>query len=158
MRTLDDTLDQYAYHPATPDTAPRFGALRDATMGFTREVWGLVPEGPEKTLAFRALQQFLMYANLAVALTTPADLTNQAVARVLPTDGAVSPATQPLRDQHIVNGECYGPVAKNADKDSGRTTSVVCHFGLCDWRVDHPEHDLSLAEWQVAHNGASKIR
>lgn len=85
MRTLNDALDQFAYHPATEDTAPRHSALRDAVLTFTQETWDLIPDGPEKTLALRGLQQFLMHAQLAVALTAPADLSpTRAVARVLP--------------------------------------------------------------------------
>jgi hypothetical protein len=92
MRSLDDALNQFAYHPATPEVAPLYSTMRDATMAFTRETWALIPDGPEKTLAYRGLQQFLMHANLAIALTVPADLTNAAVARVLPEDLTPPPA------------------------------------------------------------------
>jgi hypothetical protein len=72
MRTLDDARDQFSYHPATEDTAPRHDAIRTAFLGFVAEVWPLIPDGPEKTLAVRRLQEAQMYANLAVALTAPA--------------------------------------------------------------------------------------
>lgn len=88
MRTKQDVLEQIAYHPATKEVAQTYGDLRDVTMGFIEETWERIPDGPEKTLAYRHLQQFLMYANLAVALTTPADLTNHHVARVLPPEDA----------------------------------------------------------------------
>jgi hypothetical protein len=85
MRTLDDALNQFAYHPATEDTAPRHAALRDETIAFAQRTWELIPDGPEKTLAYRGLQQFLMQANLALALTAPADRgETRAVPRVLP--------------------------------------------------------------------------
>lgn len=84
MRTLEDALNQFAYHPATPGVAATFARLRDITMETARESWELIPDGPEKTLAMRGLQQFLMHANLAVAMTTPADLATPHVARVLP--------------------------------------------------------------------------
>ena len=71
MRTLDDALDQFAYHPATEDTAPRHDAIRSAFLSFVGEVWPLIPDGPEKTLAVRRLQESQMFANLAVALTAP---------------------------------------------------------------------------------------
>lgn len=86
MRTLADAIDQFAYHPATPEVAATFGALRDKVIGLTEDTWDLIPDGPEKTLAYRGLQQFLMHANLAVAMTTPADRTTHNVARVLPED------------------------------------------------------------------------
>lgn len=72
MRTLDEALGQFAYHPATEDTAPRHDAIRTAFLRFVEDVWPLIPDGPEKTLAVRRLQQAQMYANLAVALTAPA--------------------------------------------------------------------------------------
>jgi hypothetical protein len=85
MRTLDDALETFAFHPATEDTAPRHAALRDETLAFTGRTWDLIPDGPEKTLAYRGLQTFLMHAQCAVALTAPADLSEtRAIARVLP--------------------------------------------------------------------------
>lgn len=85
MRTLEDVLDQFAYHPATPETAPKHSAIRDSFAVFARELWDLVPAGPEKTLVFRELQKAQMFANLSVALTAPADLSDtRDVARVLP--------------------------------------------------------------------------
>ena len=71
MRTLDDALDQFAYHPATEETAPKHDAIRGAFLRFVEELWPLVPDGPEKTLVFRDLQRGQMNANLAVALLAP---------------------------------------------------------------------------------------
>lgn len=88
MRTLEEVLDQFAYHPATPETAPKHSAIRDSFAAFARELWELVPPGPERTLVFRELQRSQMFANLAVALTAPADLSEtRDVARVLPGAG-----------------------------------------------------------------------
>ena len=84
MRSLEDVLNQLAYHPATPDVSEKFARMREIAMETARESWDLIPDGPEKTLAYRGLQQFLINANLAIALTTPADLVNAGVARVLP--------------------------------------------------------------------------
>jgi hypothetical protein len=72
MRSLDDVLDQFSYHPATADTAPKHDAIRSAFLRFAAELWPLVPSGPEKTLVFRELQKAQMMANLSVALTAPA--------------------------------------------------------------------------------------
>lgn len=71
MRTLDDVLDQFAYHPATEETAPKHEAIRSEFLAFIERLWPLVPDGPEKTLVFRELQKGQMMANLAVALTAP---------------------------------------------------------------------------------------
>lgn len=84
MRTLDEALNQFAYHPATPEVSAKYAELRARVMGLAGMTWDLIPDGPEKTLAFRGLQQFLMHANLAIAMTTPADLKTPDVARVLP--------------------------------------------------------------------------
>lgn len=86
MRTELEAVEQFVYHPATPAAAATYAQLRGLVVGLTQDAWALIPDGPEKTLAFRALQQFLMYANLAVALTTPPDLTTAHIARVLPED------------------------------------------------------------------------
>jgi hypothetical protein len=84
LRTLDDVVNQLCYHPATPEVAATFAELRKTAIACAERAWDLIPDGPEKTLAMRGLQQFLMHANLAVALTTPADLVTPDVARVLP--------------------------------------------------------------------------
>jgi hypothetical protein len=87
MRSLDDAYQQFAYHPATPETAPRHAAVRDLLACTVRELWEIVPDCPEKTLAIRKLQEMGMYANLAIALTAPADHGDtRTVARVLPPD------------------------------------------------------------------------
>lgn len=84
MRTLEDVLDQLAYHPATPEVSEKYAAMRAECTALVKNTWNLIPDGPEKTLAMRGLQQFLMHANLAIALTTPADYKTPNVARVLP--------------------------------------------------------------------------
>lgn len=84
MRTLNDAIDQFGYHPATPEVAPKYAQLRQAAIGLATETWDLVPDGPEKTTALRGLQQWLMYSNLAVALTVPVDLDTPHIARTLP--------------------------------------------------------------------------
>lgn len=84
MRTLDDALAQFAYHPATPETAPKHNAVRTLAAKTATTLWDLVPDGAEKTLALRALQEMAMYANLAIALTVPVDTEHAATARILP--------------------------------------------------------------------------
>ena len=85
MRSLEEAFDQFAYHPATADTAPRHAAIRDVFSEVVEVLWPLLPDGPEKTLTLRKLQEAQMYANLAVALTAPADRSHtRSVARVLP--------------------------------------------------------------------------
>lgn len=97
MRTLDEARNQFSYHPATEETARQHAAVRDIFRGILDPLWHTVPDGPEKTLMFRALQESQMYANLAIALTAPADESEtRAVARVLPEGG--EPRDFPVRD------------------------------------------------------------
>lgn len=86
MRTLDDVLTLISYHPATPEVAAKYATMRELTATLAQEAWPLIPDGPEKTVAFRGLQDFLMHANAAIAQTTPADLVTPHVARVLPAE------------------------------------------------------------------------
>ena len=94
MRSLDEVFDQFAYHPATKDTAKTFSIIRALFKPLAHELWDLVPDVPEKTLALRKLQEAQMYANLAVALSTPADTQTDDVARVMPGTVLDNPADQ----------------------------------------------------------------
>lgn len=97
MRTLEEAQDYFAYHPATPDTAPRHAAVRDLFAEVVERIWPLVPDGPDKTLVIRALWESQALANLAIARTAPVDTSpTRSVARVLPQD----------RDQATRVGQC----------------------------------------------------
>jgi hypothetical protein len=85
MRTLAEALAQFAYRPATAETARRHSAVRDVLSGTVEQLWDLVPDGPEKTLMLRELQAAGAVAHLAIALTAPADTgPTRSVARQLP--------------------------------------------------------------------------
>jgi hypothetical protein len=85
MRSLTDIALQFAYHPATEETARKHAAVRRILADAAARLWVEVPDGPEKTLAIRKLQESGMYANLAIALTAPvATAGTEDVARVLP--------------------------------------------------------------------------
>lgn len=87
MRTLAEAIDQFVYHPATEQTAPLHAAVRSTVIGLVKAWWNTLPEGPEKTLALRKLQEAAMYANLAIALLAPsADPATDAVPRTLLAD------------------------------------------------------------------------
>jgi hypothetical protein len=87
MRTLAEARSQFAYHPTTPETAPRHAAVRDLFRETLDRLWEILPDGPEKTMAIRGLQTSQAYANLAIALMAPADESEtRSVARVLPED------------------------------------------------------------------------
>jgi hypothetical protein len=72
MRTLQEALGQFHFHPATDDTRPKHAFVREAFASTVELLWGAVPDGPEKTVMLRKLQEAQMYANLAIALTAPA--------------------------------------------------------------------------------------
>lgn len=170
MRTLADVLDQFAYHPATPETAPKFGTLREEVSALAEKVWDLVPDGPEKTLAFRKLQEAQMYFNLAIALSAPADLTHHKVARVMPEEDSIpwvdiTPSKdliaetverkanldrEQARATNVVQGQCYGPISVQGE---GLERRAVCHWGICTWTKERAVDD-SVQELQVAHNDA----
>lgn len=85
MRSLDEAQNQFAYHPATEVTASQHAAVRDLFRDLLPALWEAVPDGPEKTLVLRKLQEAQMYANLAIALTAEADTgETRGVARTLP--------------------------------------------------------------------------
>jgi hypothetical protein len=84
MRTLPEVLDQFGYHPATPSTASAHNSLREIYKAQAKVIWNMIPDGPEKTICMRKLQESLMYANLAVALTAPVDEKTADIARILP--------------------------------------------------------------------------
>jgi hypothetical protein len=88
MRTLEDALNYFAYHPATPGpdgTGVRHAAVRDLFTEFLTRLWPLIPDGPDKTVTVRTLWETQTLANLAIALTAPADTSaTRLVARVLP--------------------------------------------------------------------------
>jgi hypothetical protein len=86
MRTIAEVENQFAYHPATKETAVVHDGLRCRFTAMAGDLWSLLPDGPEKTIVMRKLQEALMYANLAVALTAPEDQDTPAVARVVPPD------------------------------------------------------------------------
>lgn len=179
MRTLEEALDQFAYHPATPDTAPMFAAVRDKVMAFTRDIWELIPGSPEKTLALRHLQSFQMFTNLAIAMTSPADLTNHAVARVLPAeefetnpvavlprDAGPAPVpidppvgafvtqlslTEEQRESYTRGGQCTGPITiYDAEPNMQR---AKCYFDLCVWTAGpFPGGVANLQDLQLRHD------
>lgn len=85
MRSLDDALAHFVYHPATPETAAKHAALRDLFVDLIPKVWDLLPDGPDKTVVIRAMEEALQKGNAAIAMTAAADTSaTRSVARVLP--------------------------------------------------------------------------
>lgn len=62
----------FTYHPATDQaTMLHHEAVRDACKFAAHEIVNLTPTCPEQTLALRALQQAMMWANSAIAQFGP---------------------------------------------------------------------------------------
>jgi hypothetical protein len=62
---VENTL---GYHPANTVTAQRHAAMREAAKDFTRALVANAPGCPERTLAFRAVQEAMMWSNAAIAI------------------------------------------------------------------------------------------
>lgn len=166
MRDLQSLLSLFAYHPATPEVAQTYSNLRAAFKPLAEQVWDLVPDGPEKTLALRKLHEALMYANLAVALTSPeAEEGTDHVARILPEDAdALLLVAETLERKHdlelekakalnVIKGQCYGPIASAVDTfDPSRVAK--CHHNLCTWEFRYTDGDFDMAQLQNKHNDA----
>lgn len=65
---MSDWENQHAYHPATPESAPRHDAVRRACVDLARTLDQLVPEGLERDEAQKALQVVRMWANAGIAI------------------------------------------------------------------------------------------
>lgn len=91
MRTLDEARNYFAYHPATKETAETFDYIREGFLTLVAQLWDALPDGPDKTVALRALHVAQMQAIAAVAVSqSPADWVTPHVARVLPYETASS--------------------------------------------------------------------
>lgn len=83
--TPEEIVDRMAYHPATPEAAEKYDALRRAAIDFARLTVELVPGGREQSLMVTHIEEALMWGSKAIARTTPADTSDTSrVARVLP--------------------------------------------------------------------------
>jgi len=71
LRTKEDITNQFGYHKATSETGPLHDSIRKDFITFAKNIYDVIPDGPEKTIVMRKLQEALMYTNLAVALTAP---------------------------------------------------------------------------------------
>lgn len=84
QKAHDDVVQRMAYHPATKDTAPLFDTVRQIVMHASHELVDIVQPGREASLMLTHLEEALMWASKAIAMTTPVDIDNPRTARVLP--------------------------------------------------------------------------
>jgi hypothetical protein len=67
MRTLDEALDYLTYHTPDADTLPKYAAVNEAFQVLMGTLWDIIPDGPGKTTAIRAIGAARMQANSAIA-------------------------------------------------------------------------------------------
>ena len=66
--TLEDVQNTFTYHPPTGTQTKRYEGLRIAAARVARAFMQDCPESAERTLAIRALQQAVMWANASIAI------------------------------------------------------------------------------------------
>ena len=67
--TDEEKLNEiFTYHPATPNTAPKFEHLREAARHFAKVILLNVPPGADRTCALRHVRDAVMTANAGVSL------------------------------------------------------------------------------------------
>jgi hypothetical protein len=68
MRTKEEALKLFNYHPPKPGDSEKFKAVTAGFVALVDELWDLLPDGPGKTLVFRDLQIARVRANACIAL------------------------------------------------------------------------------------------
>lgn len=62
-----DIDNVFTYHPPVGDQVERYQDIRTAGRQIAHVIDELVPDGPEKTLAIRKIQEGVMWANAGIA-------------------------------------------------------------------------------------------
>ncbi len=63
-----DIENTFKYHPPKDDQTERYEKIRDNAKFFAQFINVNCPNSAEKTIAFRKLQECVMYANAAIAI------------------------------------------------------------------------------------------
>lgn len=66
--TKEEILDIFTYHPPTEEQRRTYELINQAFVQCAESIAPLLPEGPGRTVAIRALSDARMKANTAVAL------------------------------------------------------------------------------------------
>lgn len=83
--SVDELCNRFGYHPAAKEeTAEAHAALRARYLRLANEVVVRLPEGREASLAITHLEESLMWANKAIAMTGPLDVDTPHIPRELP--------------------------------------------------------------------------
>lgn len=69
-----ETIDNdFTYHPPTPEQVDKYPVIRGEAKALCETLYKLAPSVPERTLAKRALEVFVFWANAAIAREQPPD-------------------------------------------------------------------------------------
>lgn len=63
----EEALAYLDYHAPTAETLPKHTAVNQAFQDLVEELWDVLPEGPGKTVAIRAIGNARMECNSAIA-------------------------------------------------------------------------------------------
>jgi hypothetical protein len=66
--TKEEIEQMFTYHPPQADQVDRYKAIRQAGKATALWIEENVPDSREKSLAFTALQECVMWANAAIAI------------------------------------------------------------------------------------------
>jgi hypothetical protein len=64
---MTETRDPFKYVEPTAEMQPAFKAVADGSMFLYAAILAHVPDGPDRTLAIRKLQECRMWANCAIS-------------------------------------------------------------------------------------------
>lgn len=78
--------NSFKYHAPTPDSLPRYEAIRAEGRQFAALLLDLLPESRERSLALTAIEEAVMWANASVARN------GDRLPRITLADGTISPA------------------------------------------------------------------
>jgi hypothetical protein len=67
IRTLNGALDYLDYHAPTEETLPKHRAVNAGFKELMVKIYGILPDGPGKTVAIRAIGRARMECNSAIA-------------------------------------------------------------------------------------------
>lgn len=66
FHTLDEAIATFAYHKPDDEQVERIAAVREAHKAAVCAIWGLVPNGPDRSVAIRKLHESMMTCNKAI--------------------------------------------------------------------------------------------
>ena len=66
FHTLDEAIATFAYHKPNAEQVDRISAVREAHKTLVCAIWGIVPNGPDRTVAVRKIHESMMTCNKAI--------------------------------------------------------------------------------------------